>query len=98
MDKMLRKGNQEATVEEQVTKEEQAEPAERENDEEEALRAKAVEETKNLFKNEDGASQGSQDHDLGDLAEVEIVNEGTGKPEEREEVAVAQEPESTVSA
>lgn len=78
MDKMLRKGNQEAAVEEEVAKEENAGPAEGEKDAEEALRAQVVEETKNLFKHDERASQGSEDHDLGDLAEVEIVNAGTG--------------------
>ena len=78
MDKMLRKGNQEAAVEEQVAKEENAGPPEGDKDEEEALRAKVVEETKNLFKHDGRASHGSEDHDLGDLAEVEIVNAGTG--------------------
>ena len=61
-----------------MAEEENAGPPEEEKDEEEALRAKVVEETKNLFKNEGGVSLGSEDHDLGDLAEVEIVNEGTG--------------------
>jgi hypothetical protein len=78
MDKMLRKGNQEAAVEEEVAEEENAGPAEGEKDAEEALRAQVVEETKNLFKHDERASQGSEDHDLGDLAEVEIVNAGTG--------------------
>lgn len=97
MDKMLRKGKQEATVEEQVANDEKPGQPEGEKDEEEAQRAKVVEETKNLFKHDGGASHGSEDHDLGDLAEVEIVNAGTGQPDEREEVAATQEPEATAS-
>ena len=108
MDKMLRKGKQEATAEEQVANDEKTGQPEGEKDEEEAQRAKVVEETKNLFKHDGGASHGSEDHDLGDLAEVEIVNAGTakkrshgenetGQPDEREEVAATQEPEAAAS-
>jgi len=97
MDKMLRKGKQEATADEQVANDEKAGPPDGEKDEEEAHRAKVVEETKNLFKHDGGASHGSEDHDLGDLAELEIVNAGTGQPDEREEVAAGQEPETAAS-
>lgn len=61
MDKMLRKGKQEATAEEQVANDEKTGQPEGEKDEEEAQRAKVVEETKNLFKHDGGASHGSEE-------------------------------------